>query len=153
MQSITTARVRELDAKHGSKVRTLMRCLSLSTIDSNKGASALSAMANQLGIPVQEFSSYVRVKLYAHTRATSVEITADPKLVADQIDMPVDEFYELLGEQAEMFDHEAVDGIDYSFDPFLLDSVAEDLGTGGGAISLRDLLEEAGDLTLPPDNE
>ncbi len=100
MQPVSMDRMNEMESHCGTDVDVLLfRISSLADVD--KMAGQIEDFADCYGFPVGEFSSFVRAKAFAKIRSVSVCETPVLSVMAQQIGLDRQKFYEWLCEEAQ----------------------------------------------------
>lgn len=112
MNLVTKGCVREMEVLCGPEVDAFLVNVTKMSIETRRNANAVRKMAERLGFDPGEFSSFVRMKLDAHTRCLTWDPTVPVELMAQQIGWTVEEYKDFLDQQNEHLDDLCQDGGD-----------------------------------------
>lgn len=105
MDAIDRELVADLEKRCGAELNDYLQNVTLETVDHDDHTVFFSRMARREGVPLAQFSSYVRAKLYAKLRSQSFDGELDrPEDLAEQLGWEMNVLWDFLEEQSPIFD-------------------------------------------------
>ena len=101
MRTLTMERVQQLDAAHGAEVRDFVRHIRLSTVFHEDNVESILAMAERMGVALEELSTYVWLQAYVRELRDSCDDTPPPVVAAQQFGLSPAELDAYVGGRAD----------------------------------------------------